>query len=165
VSTRDVQATVEGVAVDPGEVTTVGGEVVAAGDAVKFLGDWYRINDHTGVMPLLKFAYEADRGIDSDSPAGMAAMYAMLRDSIHPDEWKPFEYAAMDSAADAATLLAVVREATQKISARPTKRPSGSSAGSRPTSGRSKGSSSPTDTPTRQQGLVSVDELLDRSTG
>lgn len=159
-STREVQADVEGLPLEIVDVKTVGGEVVAAAEAVEFLSKWYRIADTIGLMPLLKFAHAAGKGLDSGDLAGMAAMYAMLRDCIHPDDWTTFEYDAMDERADDETLLAVVRDVTQKITSRPTKRPSGSSAGPRAISANSKVSSSSPDT----GGLVPVSSLTDRST-
>lgn len=157
-TTHDVQATVEGVPLDPEMVKTVNGQKVPSGEAVQFLGVWYRIRDRVGLMPLLKFAYFADKGLDSADPAGMAAMYAMLRDCIEPEDWSPFEYAAMDGFADDEVLLGVVRDATEKIAARPTRPPSGSSAGRQLTSGSSKGSSSSPD-------MIPVAGLLGPSTG
>ena len=133
-------------------------EEVPADRAVEFLGVRYRMADRIGLMPLLKFAHSASKGMNSEDIEGMAAMYAMIRDCIDPGDFPRFEQAAIDGRAEAEELLKVVSDVIEKLSARPTVRPGDSSAGPPATSESSKESSpSPA-------GLVSVDSLL-RSTG
>lgn len=49
---------------------------------IEFMGEKFRIADKIGLMPLLKFASASD--LDVNDPRALAAMYAMLRDCIHP---------------------------------------------------------------------------------
>lgn len=65
-----VQATVEGAAVQAETIT--------------FLGRDFRIADKVGLMPLLAFANASKAGLRTEDLDGLAAMYAMIRDCIHP---------------------------------------------------------------------------------
>jgi hypothetical protein len=131
----------------------ISGEVVDDSRTVEFLGRKFRVADKIGVMPLLKFSMYADVSI-SDL-RGLAAMYAMLRDCIHPGtpgcgeceaceddretecksydagDWKAFEDHAMETRADADDLFKVITDVTEMISGTPTGPPSGSQPGRR----------------------------------
>src|SRR4051794_13358253 len=116
-------------------------------------------------MPMLAFAAASKRGLDTEDMAGMAAMYAMIRDVIHrpkkfddngnrgmdegtgrpafdESEWRRFEELAIDEQADGEQLMEFVSEVMGVISARPPKRRGISSASSPTTSAKSKASSS-----------------------
>lgn len=58
------------------------GTVVDDARTVEFMGKRFRIADKIGAMPLLKFSMYSDMAVQD--PKAMAAMYAMLRDCIHP---------------------------------------------------------------------------------
>jgi hypothetical protein len=116
------------------EGTTVSGE------KVEFLGETFRIADKVGIVPLLKFAHYADADVDTGDMGAMAAMYEMLRDTVHTEDWPRFERHAIDSKAGADDLLEVVRKCVQLVTARPTPPPSGSSSGPSAASGNSTGS-------------------------
>ena len=60
----------------------VAGEVADDGRTVEFMGRRFRIAEKIGAMPLLKFSMYAD--VSTADPRAMGAMYAMLRDCIHP---------------------------------------------------------------------------------
>lgn len=130
VSAHEVQAAAEGV-----------GEIIGGDQKITFMGEEYRLAESIGLMPLLKFANASARGIDSNDMAGLAALYAMIRDCIADDEWSRFEYDAIDKKAEGDDLMPVVQQAIEAISARPTSPPNGSSAGRLPTSPNSRGSS------------------------
>jgi hypothetical protein len=49
---------------------------------VEFMGRQFRVADKIGLMPLLKFSAFAD--VSTSDPRALGAMYAMLRDCIHP---------------------------------------------------------------------------------
>lgn len=172
-TTQDAQAAAEGVISDDG-------------DWVEFLGEKFRLSDSIGLMPLLKFANAAKRGMDSEDMDGMAAMYSMIRDTIwrpratgddgqpatDPDtgerlydeaEWQRFCDFADDEKADGEDLMGFVSQAIQVISARPRKRRGTSSVSSPRTSERSKAVSSSRVIPGAEE-LVSVAELA-RLTG
>jgi len=155
-----------------------GAELVDDGRSVEFLGARFRTADKVGLMPLMKFAMTARKGVQSDDLDGLAAMYALIRDCVDqtrpqkpvldengqpvirdgkpvteddgPSEWDRFEQHAIDSKAEAEDLFKVVSDVIQALSARPTRRPGDSSAGPQTTSDSSKAISSSTDTPPRR---------------
>jgi hypothetical protein len=149
-STHTVQAEVEGV-----------GEIINA-DFLTFMDEKYRVADSIGLMPLLRFSHAASRGLDSDSYEGMAALYAMIRDVIHTDDWSRFEEDAILKKAEGDDLMKVVTEAIEVVSARPKRQPSSSSDGSPATLPSSKASSPRRGSRHQIEGLTSVDSLLDR---
>jgi hypothetical protein len=51
-------------------------------EMVEFMGRDFRVADKIGLMPLLKFSAFAD--VATNDPRALGAMYAMLRDCIHP---------------------------------------------------------------------------------
>jgi hypothetical protein len=134
----------------------VAGKVIEAGDTVEFMGRKFRIADKIGLMPLLKFSTYADVAVSD--PKALAAMYAMLRDCIHPGgpgcgkddciqcqagneqacpdredkgDWDAFERHAMDTRADAEELFKVITDTMELIAGRPTGPSSPSSPGRR----------------------------------
>ena len=130
---HDLQAAVEGVPV---------------ADRVSFMGDTYRTADVIGLMPLLRYTHAADKGITGDDMEGLAAIYDMLRDAIHGDEWDRFQRDATDKKAQAEDLITVITQAIEIISARPTRQPSASPDGPSDTSTNSTGSSPSPGSPT-----------------
>src|SRR5262249_53505628 len=94
---RDLAGALAGTVVDAGTGPPADADVAAvqaavegvpAGDdqTVEFMGETFRIADHIGLMPLLKFAHASARGRSSGDMEGMAALYAMIRDCIWPGE-------------------------------------------------------------------------------
>lgn len=102
----------------------------------------FRIAPSIGLMPLLRFAHAAKAGMDSTDLEGMAALYDMIADCVHPDDWTEFmSYATLTKAEDE-DLMEFVGTAMEIITARPRK-PRGNSSGTSPrTSARSRGDSS-----------------------
>lgn len=157
-TTQTVQAAVEG--------------VPEGGDRIEFInGVTFRIADDIGTMPMMAFAAASKKGLDSDDMAGMAALYAMIRDCIHrpplydmdresetfgqrvtdpltgepaydESEWQRFEAHATDVKATGEELFAFVGDVMAIIAARPPKQREVSSRYSPRTSQSSKGSSS-----------------------
>jgi hypothetical protein len=76
-----------------------------------------------------------------------------------PGEWPDFHLAALDNAADAEDLFAVVQQVMVISTARPTRRRSGSSPSAPTGSPSSKGHSSSHREPAGADGLVTIDEL------
>lgn len=101
---------------------------------VEFLGEEFRIADRVGLLPMMRFAKLAKSGEDSMSMTGLAAMYDLLEQSIHPDEWPRFEAHADEQHASGDELMKVVGKVIALSSGRPTTRPSDSSDGSPSTS-------------------------------
>lgn len=146
---HELQALSEGVVVDPGRL--------------EFLGESFRLGDAVGLMPLMKFAHAANSGLDSSDMDGLAALYALIRDTVHADDWARFERHAIDRHADGDDLMGFVSKAIEAISARPSRRRSVSSDGSPRTSESSTVSSSVKPAPAGAAELMSVDELLRRA--
>jgi len=99
-------------------------EGVPAGDKLEFMGKLFRLSDTAGVMPLLKYSAYAE----SPSMLGPAAgaLYAMLKDTIHEEEWDEFERHAMEQKARMDDLQDVIVKCVELLTARPTGSPSGS---------------------------------------
>lgn len=152
-TTHEVQAATEGV---------ITAEVVDNRPQIEFMGEKFFIAAKTGIMPLLKFAAAADKGLDSTDYKGLAALYVMVRDCIDGEaEWLRFEQLAIDSKAEADDVFGVINQTVELLTARPTTPPGTSSAGRQPTLASSKGSSS-SPAPEVLAELTSVDSLVGR---
>lgn len=130
----------------PIEIREVDGTPVDPG----FSWDWFgseprrtfRIAHSVGLMPLLRFANAAKSGLDTEDLEGMAALYTMIRDTVHPDDWQAFQDYATVCKAEDEELMEFVSGAMEVISARPRQRRGSSSATSPSTSEKSRDSSS-----------------------
>jgi hypothetical protein len=100
-------------------------------ETVEFCGETFHIADKVAALPLMRFAKAAKAGVDSDDLDGLAALYDVLGQCIHPDEWGRFESHADRERADGDQLLEVVQEVFTLLAARPTGRSSDSSGGPR----------------------------------
>ncbi|MGI5171870.1 hypothetical protein ACQEU3_46765 [Spirillospora sp. CA-253888] len=125
---------------------------------IEVLGDRYRVGDKVGLMPMMQFAAAAKAGLDSSDMDGMAAMYQMLQDCIHEEDWPRFERDMVAKKADEQDFMYCVQRAMAIISARPTRQRSDSSSGRSQTTASSTGSSSEAADP-RAEGMVSVADL------
>lgn len=96
---------------------------------VDFLGAEFKVADKVGALPLMRFAKVARAGVDASELEGLAAMYDLLGQVIHPDDWSRFEDHADREHADGDQLLALVQEVFALMAARPTGRSSDSSGG------------------------------------
>jgi len=174
----------------PAEITTqdvqAGGEGVVETQAgtIEFLGKRFRLSESIGLMPLLMFANSAKAGVDSDDMEGMAAMYALIRDTVDqtrvqetdgdgklvfdadgdpvwagPSDWQRFERHCVDEKADGEDLMGFIKDAMGVISARPRKRRGTSPKSSPRTSEASRESSSSPDTAPPPDGLVPIGQL------
>lgn len=177
---------------DAPEVTTqqvqeaLEGETGAADDGrIEFLGQRFRLAERIGMMPLLAFANAQKQGLDSEDMEGMAAMYAMIRDTIDqtrtqaedpstgepafdtvgepiwegPSDWQRFERHAIEQQADGEELMDFIGKAMGVIAARPRKRREISSSSSPQTSPTSKAPSSSPVTPAAAMGLTRVADI------
>lgn len=183
VTTADVQRSAEGAVgelYDDAVLVPFGPEVseaeaqqpgwMAARDDSGVLKRAFRVAEGVGMMPLLRFAHAAKSGMDTDDLEGMAALYTMIRDTVHEADWEAFQdYATVTKAEDEA-LLEFVSAAIEVISARKAKQ-RGSSSGTSPrTSERSKVSSSRPGSvtppgarlPEEAEGLMPVGALIKR---
>lgn len=156
----------------PIEIAEVDGTPIDPG----FSWDWhdgqpyrtFRIAHSVGLMPLLRFAWAGKKGMDTEDMEGLAALYTMIRDCVHPDDWEDFQEYATETRADDEDLMAFVQRAMEVITSRPRKPRGSSSATSPPTSAKSKGSSSRPDSvippgaivPSEAAGLMPVGDLV-----
>jgi len=139
---------------------------------VEFMGEWFHLADEIGMMPLLAFSFAAKDGADSDDMDGLAAMYALIRDTIDqsrpvvedehgnpvfeadgmtpkyagPSDWQRFERHAINCKADGADIMEFIQKAMKVISSRPQKR-RGDSSTTSPQSSESTRDDSPSPAP------------------
>jgi hypothetical protein len=139
------------------------GEGIKITGSVTFRGKRYRLGAHgaENLMPQLAFAQAADSGLSDADPAGLAAMYEMIRgcfimapacgtceacDDERFDEcpafdagdWPRFKRVATAVCAGGDEILKVVQQAMEQITARPTSAGPGSSPPEPPPSANSK---------------------------
>jgi len=133
-------------------------------DVITYHGEEFHLADKMGLMPLMRFAKLAQGDVDSETMEGLAAMYDLLEQCIKPDDycascgnaeqdkcckdrrivndWRRFEQVAATHRDQGEELMEVVKQALEKMSARPTQRSSASSDGPPSTSGNSTAASS-----------------------
>jgi hypothetical protein len=115
----------------------------------------FRIGNKVGLMPLMEFAYFADSGADTNDMGALVAIYEMLKDCIHEEDWDAFRAHAKQMKAEAEDLLPVVQQTIEQLTSRPTARGTDSSVGS------SRTSDTLTDTSSGQKAqLQTVDDLV-----
>lgn len=141
------------------EVQGMSEGIVVTGETVECMGERYLIGDKVGLMPLMRFASASKAGIDSNEMEGLVAMYDMLRDCIHADDWDRFERDMTAKRAEGDDLMPVVGRVIEMLTARPTKRASDSSPGPSSTPGPSTAGSSPQVPPVRRI-PVGADDLI-----
>jgi hypothetical protein len=136
-------------------------ENAKTGDTLEMLGVTYRLGDKIGLMPLLRYAHIAKKGAQANDMDGLDAIYTLLQDCIHEDDWERFEQDMIAKKAGEQELMDVVSTAIEIMSARPTQRPGDSSSGSSRTTASSTASSSaaPRRVPPGAEDLVPVDRL------
>jgi len=83
-------------------------------------GRMFRIADRIGLMPLAEFAYHANSGMDTGDIGALAAIYEMLQDCIHPDDWAAFRRYAKEIKADTEDLMDTVNQTVELLTANPT---------------------------------------------
>jgi hypothetical protein len=124
---------------------------------LQFEGQSFALATKVGLMPLMRFAHLAQKGIDAADMDGLVAIYDLLRNVIADEDWGRFEEHASVTRADGDDLLEVVKQAMAAISERPTDRPSDSSDGPQATSDSSADvSSSPVIHRLEQEGRPSI---------
>ena len=95
---------------------------------VKLRDKTFRVDDELGAMAMFEWAAASQLAVDDWE--GLAAIFAMLQDVVHPDDWQEFRHFARTARpkVQAEDLIKVINDATELIGARPTKRSTGSSA-------------------------------------
>ena len=87
----------------------------------------FRLADNVGIMPLMEWAAASDR--DVASADGLRAVYYVLEDAVHEDDWAEFRKYAREAKVDAGELLDFANAALEALAGRPTEAASGSSDG------------------------------------
>lgn len=98
---------------------------------VDFLGEQFKVADKVGALAVMRFAKIAKAGVDASELDGLVALYDLLGQVVHPDDWARFEEHADSQHADGDALLELVQEVFALIAARPSGRSSDSSDGPR----------------------------------
>jgi hypothetical protein len=107
-------------------------------------GETYQVADKVGDMPMILFGNLAAKGVDSDSPQGLAAMHDVLAECLTPKDWQRFQAHAIRIKAQSDEIMGMVGSTFEALSGRPTVQPSVSSDGLSDTPESSEaGSSSP----------------------
>lgn len=89
------------------------------------LGDReFRLADDVGIMPLMEWAASSD--VDVASADGLRAVFYVLKDTVHEDEWADFRRYSRDEKLSAEKLLDFANAALEALAGRPTEEPSGS---------------------------------------
>lgn len=96
-----------------------GGDLV-----IKLRDKEFRLAEDVGLMPLMEWAAAAD--VDVASADGLRAVFYVLKDAVHPDEWAEFRKYSRDEKVQAEELLDFANAALEALAGRPTEEPSGS---------------------------------------
>lgn len=81
--------------------------------------DRFRIDMTVGSMPLLQFAHSAKSGLDSAQMDGLAAVYDLLHDVIHPDDWDKFRARVAEHKLGQTDLMGIVTRVWSAVANRP----------------------------------------------
>ncbi len=84
----------------------------------------FRLAQDVGIMPLMEWAASAD--VDVSSADGLRAVFYVLKDAVHEDEWAEFRKYARDHKVPATDLLDFANAALEALAGRPTGESSGS---------------------------------------
>jgi hypothetical protein len=77
---------------------------------VKFGGETFRTADQVAYIAVLKFAHLAKSGLDTSDLDGLSAMYDLLEQCLHEDDWQRFQTAALRTKASGDELLNFVAD-------------------------------------------------------
>ncbi len=124
-------------------------------DTFDYYGSTIRVADSIGMAPLMDFASAAASGLDSSEMEGLAAIRAMLKDCIVPEDWSAFWSLANTHKAQPEELLEICRVVYEAVSGRPTDRHSDSSSGASVSTPPSS-TSSPSAVPSTQPGVIAA---------
>lgn len=100
-------------------------------ESIPFHGADFHVAEKVGLMPLMRFAKLAKAGVDVETMEGLAAVYDLLEQCIHPDDWNRFCQHVTDLRLDNEELLELVPKVMSVLADRPTGRSSDSSVGPR----------------------------------
>lgn len=78
----------------------------------------FRLAEDVGIMPLMEWAAASDR--DVASADGLRAVFYVLQDAVHEDDWAEFRKYAREHKAAATDMLEFANAALEALAGRPT---------------------------------------------
>ena len=87
----------------------------------------FRLADDVGIMPLMEWAAASDQDVTSAN--GLRAVFYVLQDAVHEEEWAEFRRFSREHKATAEETLEFANSALEARAGRPTEAASGSSDG------------------------------------
>jgi hypothetical protein len=103
------------------------GEGKDGGMTAPLHGRDFRLAEDVGIMPLMEWAASADRTVANAD--GLRAVYYVLQDAVHEDDWAEFRKFARENKIPATELLDFANAALEALAGRPTEDATGSSDG------------------------------------
>lgn len=88
----------------------------------------FKLAENVGIMPLMEWAAASD--VDVASADGLRAVYYVLQDTVHVDDWAEFRKHSREQKLTAEDLLDFANSALEALAGRPTEDADGSSDGS-----------------------------------
>jgi len=102
-------------------------DVPGGGLTVKLGDREFRLAEDVGIMPLMEWAAASD--VDVASADGLRAVYYVLQDAVHEDDWAEFRKYSRENKIAAGELLDFANSALEALAGRPTEDATGSSDG------------------------------------
>lgn len=84
----------------------------------------FRLSEDVGIMPLMEWAAASD--VDVASADGLRAVFYVLQDIVHEEEWAEFRRYARDHKFGAEKLLDFANAGLEALAGRPTEESTGS---------------------------------------
>jgi hypothetical protein len=92
------------------------------GTKAPLCGKLFKVDTEQGLMPLMEWA-AANDSTDPQNGPQLAALFYMLRDIVHPDDWDEFRVHAKLHKAKGQDFVKFQNAATEVIAAVPTEQP------------------------------------------
>lgn len=99
-------------------------EAPGGGLTAPLAGREFRLAENVGIMPIMEWAASGDT--DTSNTDGLRAVFYVLMDTVHEDDWADFRRHAREEKLEAPALIAFVNAALEALSGRPTEDASGS---------------------------------------
>ena len=84
----------------------------------------FMLAEHVGIMPLMEWAASSDSEVNGIE--GLRAVYHVLQDTVHEDEWDEFRKFCRENKGEARDLLDFANSALEALAGRPTEESDGS---------------------------------------
>jgi hypothetical protein len=95
------------------------------GSKAPLCGKFFKVDTEQGLMPLMEWAAANDSADPQNGPQ-LAALFYMLRDIVHPDDWDEFRAHSKAAKAKGQDFLKFQEAAAEVIAAVPTEQPDNS---------------------------------------